>query len=224
MWTCFFISHILLMILYMIVNYKEIERKYKMVDAEEFINICLEVPTYFYLVPILFLAVSLNALEKTSEGFIPVVSILVLTLIAMMYNYIVNISIKKRENSAKFVENDFVRLFNKKNANIPIFLIIESIAAGMFYSSVLVELSEKRVALIFVIELYANLLAYGIYHHYLKRIGRNIIEGIAMEYPRWQLLVPKKIGVGYSLNFNCPFTYLLLFAATIAIIIYLLCP
>lgn len=225
MWVCFFVSHILLMILYVLVNYKEVEYHYKMVDAKEFVSDCLEIPTYFYLIPILFLVAGLNTMKITSEGFIPVVSILVLTLIAMLYNYIANISTQKRmKSSTELIENGLIMIFYKKSANLLIFLIIESIAAGMLYSSIFVELSEKRVALIFVIELFINFLVYGIYYRHLKKIGQSFFEEIENVYPRWQLFVPKKIGVGYSLNFNCPITYLLLAVAVIGIMIFLLYP
>lgn len=225
MWVCFFISHCLLMIVYLLVNYGEIECHYKRIDAKEFVSECLEIPTCFYLIPILFLVVGLMALETTSEGFIPIVSTLSLSIIAMLYNYITNISIKRRmKNNTQPIENELMMIFYKKCANLLIFLVIESIAVGMFYSSIFVELSEKRVALLFVMDLFINFIAYGIYYYRLKKIGTNFIAEIENVYPRWQLFVPKKVGVGYSLNSNCPITYLLVSVVVIGIMVFLLCP
>lgn len=219
LWSTFFVFHILLLGIYLFIDYKEEKRNIDKLDFLLIIKKYTVVPTYFYLVPFILLAIALKSLKTTDEGFEPVVFFSVLCLIACIYNYLENRSIKKsyiKDN--KIVEKTVTENTYRKITILLLYCIMLSLASGMLYCSKFVAMKEKTVALIFVFEIFCNLTIYSIYSYKLK----SIFLQEDFKYPKGQLFVPKKIGIGYTLNFNNPLSYIIIFIGIAILLIFLL--
>jgi hypothetical protein len=213
-WGTFFISHILLMIFYLSAHQKRICKES---DPLLIVREYAEVPNYFYVLPTGILLVSLAIVGRNSEGFIPIIVLLTITIFCLIYNC----SEQNVLRNINLEDNQIGRLLDRKDALLQIFLIMQSISLGIFYFSTLVELKDEMVAGLFVVELVIHLLIYAQNYSVGQKIRDNIIGEIPEVYPKWQLFVPKKVGIGFTLNFKCPLTYVLILVAAIFTILLL---
>lgn len=92
-WGVFFVTHILLMLLYSLESQKQFQKESV---AYQIVRKYTDIPTYFYTLPLGTLFVALVIVGKDSEGFMPIIVISVITLFCMIYNCSVNNMLKKK--------------------------------------------------------------------------------------------------------------------------------
>ncbi len=214
-WGTFFVSHILLLFFYLYAHQKRICKE---TDVLLIIRQYAEVPNYFYVLPIGIFLVSLTIVGRKSEGFIPIIVLLTITIFSLIYNC----SEQNALRNINLEDNQIGRLLDEKDALLQIFVIMQSIALGVFYFSTLVELKDGIVAGLFIVELVIHLLVYAQNYSVGQKIRENITGESPRVYSKWQLFVPKKIGIGFTLNFKCPLTYILLLLVGIFIVLLLM--
>ena len=219
MWGIFGIAHILLIILYLYNNHTIIKEINSLDDLKQVLEKYVQISTIFYVIPFSMLIVALFSLGNETDGIVPIVVCAILSVFASLYNLKENKSIdnflKERNN---FILKKSEKNVYRKNTLLLIYMIDVSMAAGMLYSATFSGMREGVVAIIFVIELLVNLIVYLIYYQYVKK---NFLKGDFSEYSKWQIFVPKKVGIGYTFNFYSPFSHLLILVGAIVLIIYL---
>lgn len=217
-WGMFIAGHIILLAIYLISYYHEITNHVDQQDLKTLLRKYVKIPTCFYL--LLIIAVSYALLAEANSGdFVSVTIILILVFAAGIYNFVENkiINNLSDEQIKKIEPQDLRQYIYRKNALVGIYSIIFSISVGIFYICMFDSMNENTVVLIFFLELIINMTIYGVCYHKVK--GKFMAED---QYPKWQLMVPKRVGVGYTFNFNCPFTYIILGIVVVVIIISLL--
>lgn len=219
-WMLFIAGHIILFAIYLIGYYHELTNYVDQQDLKTLLKEYVKIPTCFYL--LLIIAVSYALFEETtSDDFVSVTIILILVFAAGIYNFVENKIIHNLsdEQIMKIESQDLRQYIYRKNALVGIYSITFSISVGILYISMLDSMNENTAVLIFVLELIINMIIYGGCYHKVKV---KFMAEDQFEYPKWQLMVPKRVGVGYTFNFNCPFTYIILGIVVVIIIISLL--
>lgn len=153
-WGVFFVTHILLMLLYSLESQKQFQKESV---AYQIVRKYTDIPTYFYTLPLGTLFVALVIVGKDSEGFMPIIVISVITLFCMIYNCSVNNMLKKE---IEIGSSQISILFDKKDALFFVFTIMQSLSVGMLYSGALTQLDEKVIAILFIVELCIHLLIF----------------------------------------------------------------
>lgn len=215
-WGVFFVTHILLMLLYSLESQKQFQKESV---AYQIVRKYTDIPTYFYTSPLGTLFVALVIVGKDSEGFMPIIVISVITLFCMIYNCSVNNMLKKE---IEIGSSQISILFDKKDALFFVFTIMQSLSVGMLYSGALTQLDEKVIAILFIVELCIHLLIFFQNYNKGEKIKSDILGLSKVNYPKWQLFVPKKVGFGLTLNFSCPLTYAILAILVVGIIVILI--
>lgn len=97
------------------------------------------------------------------------------------------------------------------------YLIIFCASIGILYICMLDTITENLGVLIFVLELMIIAIIYMVRYSGIK--NKFLYEDV---YPKWQMVVPKRVGIGYTFNPDCPLTYLILGAVAVIVILLLL--
>lgn len=215
----FVVGHIALFAMYLIYYFHLIIQS-KNKDLKTLLGKYVKIPTCFYLITIIAVLYAL-IVETKANDIASVMLIFVLVIAAGIYNFAENRTLNNlsKESFEKMELHNLKQYIYRKNALVAIYSIFFSIAAGTLYISIFDSPNGNITVLIFVLELAVNMIIYiGCYHKVKVRF--MLEEG--SKYPKWQLVVPKKVGVGYTFNFGCPLTYILLAIVFLVVIISLL--
>ncbi len=107
----------------------------------------------------------------------------------------------------------------QKNALVAVFTLVFSISIEIFYICAINFINDNITVILFILESVFNMI---IYYSCYYRIKQRFMPEDALQYSKWQLIIPKRVGIGYALNFSCPLTYIILVILLIAIIVSLL--
>lgn len=221
-WGLFIVGHIILLNIYLI-SYYNLTNQIEKQDLKTLLREYVKIPTYLYL--LLILAVLYALLEKTaSDDLLSVALILIIAFAAGIYNFVENKTINKLsdEQIKKMELQELRQYIYRKDALAGVYSIIFSISIGTLYICMLHDSkNENIVVLIFILELIINMTIYKICYHKVKVKFMDDDE-YQYQYPKWQLIVPKRVGIGVTFNFECPFTYIILGIVIVVVIISLL--
>lgn len=219
-WALFIVGHIILLNIYFI-SYYNLTNQIEKQDLKTLLREYVKIPTCLYL--FLILAVLYALIEKThSDDYLSVALILMIVFASRIYNFVENKTINKLsdEQIKKMELQELRQYIYRKNALAGVYSIIFSISIGTLYICMLDDsMNENIVVLIFILELIINMTIYKVCYHKVK--VRFLADG-EYQYPKWQLIVPKRIGIGVTFNFECPFTYIILGIVVVVVIISLL--
>lgn len=218
-WSGFIIGHIILFGMYLIYYY-QFTIKTEKTNLKLLFARYVRIPTFFYIIPVIAVLYVLIAGTKADE-VAPVLGVLFMNLIASSSAFIENkvLNDSSKESLTCIDQQNLKQYIYIKNALIAGYALVFSISAGLLYVCMIDFINENRLLLIFVLEFVVNMSLYLICYYKIK--VKFMPEDIA-QYGRWQLIIPKKVGVGYTFNFSCPLTYVILGILFIIVVFSLL--
>lgn len=218
-WGGFIIGHIILFGMYLIYYYKFIIKAEK-TSLNLLLTRYVRIPTFFYIIPIIAV-LSVLIIGTNADDVAPVLVILFLNLIAGSYTFIENkvLNNLSKESITRMDQQNLKQYIYIHNALIAVYTIVFSISAGLLYVCLLGFIDENIRILIFILEFVVNIILYLSYNY---KIRTKFMPEDSSRYNKWQLMVPKKVGVGYTFNFSCPLTYAILGILFIIIVLSLL--
>lgn len=218
-WGGFIIGHIILFAMYLIYYYQLVIRPEK-TNLKFLFEKYVRIPTFFYIISIVAVLYTLIAGTKVDE-IIPVMVILFLNFVAGIYTFVENKTLNNLSDEflTHIDQQNLKQYIYRKNALIAIYAIVFSISAGTLYICMFDFINENVLVLIFILEFVVNIILYASCYHQVKI---KFMAEDNSQYDRWQLLVPKRVGVGYTFNFNCPLTYVILGGLLIIVVVSLL--
>lgn len=218
-WGSFIIGHIILFAMYL-VYYWELINKIEKKDLKILFTKYVKISPFFYIISIGAVLYTLVG-ECKKEEIVPVMIILLLNLIACIYTFIENKKFNELSNELliKMEQQELKQCIYRKNALIAVYAIIFSISMGTLYMCTIEFINEDITVVIFILEFVFNMILYGIYYY---RIKSKFMPEDNLQYNKWQLMIPKRVGVGYTFNFACPLTYVILGILLVIVIVTLL--
>lgn len=218
MFGVFLTGHILLFAIYVISSYRILVDQVEEQDLTGLLRKYVKIPTWFYFIPVLAVLYIL-AEVSTSEDMAGVLLILALDVAAVIYNFLENKKINRLSNQqlTEKSSKELRQLVYRKNALVVFYSLMFSISMGILYLGIFDFKNVNIGTLIFILELMVNSLICFV--GYYKVREKFLAEDA---YPKWQLMVPKRVGIGYTLNIDCPFTYVIMGIVAVVIIISIL--
>ena len=159
--------------------------------------------------------------EIKTDEIAPVMVILLLNFIACIYTFVENKKFNNLSNEllAKMDRQELKQYIYRKNALIAVYAMIFSISMGTLYMCSIDFINENITVVIFILEFVFNMILYGNCYYKIKS---KFMPEDNSQYNKWQLIVPKRVGVGYTFNFGCPLTYVILGILLAVIIVSIL--
>lgn len=91
---------------------------------------------------------------------------------------------------------------------IPLYLLWKQLGFAIRF-----EAEDGAFVFIFVLE---EFFVMFFYRYFYRKIVVKFMPEDDAQYSKWQLFVPKRIGIGWTFNFDCPLTYIILGGICIA--------
>ena len=205
-WGSFIVGHIILFAMYLIYYYGLINK----IEKENLIMLFakyIRISSFFYIISSVAVLYTMVGEIKTDE-IAPVMVILLLNFIACIYTFVENKKFNNLSNEllAKMDRQELKQYIYRKNALIAVYAMIFSISMGTLYMCSIDFINENITVVIFILEFVFNMILYGNCYYKIKS---KFMPEDNSQYNKWQLIVPKRVGVGYTFNFGCPLTYVI---------------
>lgn len=218
-WGSFIVGHIILFAMYLIYYYGLINK----IEKENLIMLFakyIRISSFFYIISSVAVLYTMVGEIKTDE-IAPVMVILLLNFIACIYTFVENKKFNNLSNEllAKMDRQELKQYIYRKNALIAVYAMIFSISMGTLYMCSIDFINENITVVIFILEFVFNMILYGNCYYKIKS---KFMPEDNSQYNKWQLIVPKRVGVGYTFNFGCPLTYVILGILLAVIIVSIL--
>ena len=217
-WVCFVVEHEFLFSMYFVCCcnlLNKIEKKIAVLFTKY-----MKISTSFYIIPVVAVLYTLVK-EVDDKDRVSVTVILVFDLVGFIYTLLENRRLDHVpcELFDQMEQEKLKQYIYRKNAIIAIYDILFSISMGVLYISAIDFVSDNKTVVIFILEFVFNLI---LYQKFCNKIKNKYMPEDALKYNKWQLIVPKRVGIGYTFNFSCPLTYVILGMLFIVAIVSLL--
>lgn len=173
----------------------------------------VKIPAYIYIFLIGVILCGF-AIRFEAEDTVAMFGICLIEIAACIYTFLENRKLDRLSGSLQNLEHSVLKQYiYQKNALTAIYCFMFSVSMGVFYIYTAELAEDGAFVFIFVLEEFFVML---FYRYFYRKIVVKFMPEDDAQYSKWQLFVPKRIGIGWTFNFNCPLTYIILGGICIA--------